>query len=128
MICLNLVLGVVGAIAYHIALGKLWYTHFGHEWARLHDAKGRPHKYAMHAMALTTLVTVAIISCFIMRLHIDTVLGGAVFGAMCAVAFALPPIVNGVMHQHKSKKLIFIDGCFEFLALVGMSAIIALLH
>lgn len=129
MICLNIIIGVVAAAAYHMLLGKLWYGHFGHVWHRLHNATAvKPHKHAILAMAIGTLVTISILICFITRLGIDSALRGAIFGAMCAVAFALPAIVNGTMYQNKSKKIIFIDGCFELLAITGMSTILAVLH
>ena len=128
MVCLNIVLGVLASVIYYLGLGKLWYTHFGTEWRTIHHAQKGPHPHALYVMAGAALLTTLIVACFITRLYITSVIGGVLFGAMAAAAFSLPPVVNGVLYQNKNLRIILIDGGFEVLAVVGVSAIIALLH
>ncbi len=129
MITTNIVIGIVLAAVSRFVVGMLWYSPllFGKSWQQI-TGIFKPKVNMALAMLVSIIgaaLVAAIMSCFMHRMFIDTVVSGKIFGFMVWLGFVLPLYAEGSMYEARPLKLFLIDNGYQVISLVIMGALIA---
>ncbi|MEO8637961.1 MAG: DUF1761 domain-containing protein [Candidatus Taylorbacteria bacterium] len=135
MIALNWFAIIVAAII-NMALGFFWYSQilFGKKWMTLMGVKEVDMKKGMSSndmwknYGLTfvgAVITAFVLSLFAYYKSADTLLEGALLGALLWIGLVIPTSLSGVLFEKKPVNLYFINMGFYLVSLIVMGGIVA---
>ena len=82
---------------------------------------------ALVGMTLMAVITASILTCFAVRMHVNTLYSGAMLGAMTWLGFSFPVYLSDYLWAKTSVQLVILNSSCDLVALVTMGVIIAFL-
>jgi hypothetical protein len=122
-------LAVLIATAVAVGIGALWYSPvlFAAQWmeaiGKTPEQMGNPTQ-AMSLAPFNTLVTAFILALLINELELNSLVQGALFGALMWASFSLTTHIYSMLFEGRSQKLILIDGGHLLTVYTVMGAIV----
>ncbi len=126
---------VLAATAFSMVLGGLWYGPIlGKRWMKAMgmdpNAPMSPEKKKAGMNAMLMMVPLAFITAYILAHFVDytasiTWQDGAQTGFWLWLGFQLPLILQGKLFENKKMELLYINGAYQLVSLMGMGATLA---
>ena len=118
------VIFAIGALWYTVLFGKIWTEAHGYTPEQLEGMKaGAARAYGFSFLCY--LVLAAMLDLLIVRIGVDTAIGGAKLGAVCWLGFVATIGLTANLYSNKKLSTYMIDAAYQLVFMVVAGVILA---